>query len=276
MTEIYAEPTLKDLLADIRQAWLYVLAGAIAGLLAALAFFQVSVSHYRAEMLIGPTSETATADITALLGQFDLPNLQYIVRRPGPSESADFVRFENIFTGPSVAAYLLEDKDFMKGLSEDRDFIFSGPVEIGSAVRLSEYLSRKVKINPVGATYLRRVRYSHPDPRFASELLSKIWKTADEMIRSEVRSQTDNRIAYVSEQLDKVTHPQHRQALVSILMEQEQIRMMVNMDEPFAAAVAEPSYASMKPYWPKRSLFFPSFILIGAFLGYMIFSLRRA
>jgi hypothetical protein len=276
MTDIYKEPTLKDLLLDLREAWFYVLAGAIAGLLAAFAFFQVSIPQYRAEMLIGPTSETATADITALLGQFDLPNLQYIVRRPGPSESADFVRFENIFTGPSVAAFLLEDKGLLKGISEDRDFKFSDPVEADNAVRLSEYLTKKVKIHPVGATYLRRVRYSHPDPQFAAALLSKMWKTADEMIRREVNTQTEKRISYVKDQLDKVSHPQHREALVSILMEQEQIRMMVNMGEPFAAVVAEPPASTSKPYWPKRSLFFPAFILIGAFAGYMISSLRRA
>ncbi len=271
----HTEPTLKDLIWDIKNSWPYVIGGMASGLLIVLAFFQVAVPHYRAQMLIGPTSETATADITALLGQFDLPNLEYIVRRPGPSESADFVRFENTLTGPSVAGKLLDHKSLMSKIKEDKNFIFSSPPEAANAVQLSEYLSRKIKILPVGATYLRRVQYSHPDPEFASSLLSALRNAADDMIRSEVKNQTEQRIAYVSGQLDEVTHPQHRQALVSILMEQEQIMMMVNMDEPFAASIAEPPASTSMPYWPKRTLFYPALAMIGALFGYFVYALKR-
>ncbi len=270
-----AEPTLRDLVIDLKTAWLFVLSGMVAGGIAAVAFMHLAVPHYKAEMIIGPTAETSSADLTALLGQFDLPNLQYIVRRPGTSESAEFTRLEAVFTAPSVASLLAGRKDLQDGIAQDRDFSFSSSPDTGSAVRLSEYISGKVKIQPVGSTYLRRVRYSHPDPEFAVLLLDTLRQAADEMIRSEVREQTEKRIAYVSGQLESVKHPQHRQALLSILMEQEHLRMMVNMEEPFAASVAEPPSSTSRPFWPKRSLFYPVFAFAGALAGYLIYSLRR-
>jgi hypothetical protein len=127
----------------------------------------------------------------------------------------------------------------------------------------------------VGNTYLRRIQYSHPDPKVAVNLLSALIKTTDEMIRDQVRDQTDERISYVKNQLEEITHPQHRKALISILMEQEQVRMMVNMDEPFAASVAEPPSSTSRPHWPKQTLFYPALIFVGAFLGYAISSVIR-
>jgi hypothetical protein len=141
----YREPSLKDFLHDLKNAWLFILTGGIIGALSAFIFIKVAVPQYRAQMLIGPTSETSSADVTALLGQFDLPNLQYIVRRPGPSESADFVRFENILTRASVADRLIEQKPaLLKQIEKDRDFLFQDKKKMNTPANLSEYLQREL------------------------------------------------------------------------------------------------------------------------------------
>ena len=71
-------------------------------------------------------------------------------------------------------------------------------------------------------------------------------------------------------------HPDHRRALTSLLMEQEHVQMILAMDEPFAAIIAEPPAAGVKPYWPRKAIVLPVGLLAGMVLAYMLSGLRRA
>jgi uncharacterized protein involved in exopolysaccharide biosynthesis len=73
---------------------------------------------------------------------------------------------------------------------------------------------------------------------------------------------------YLKDVLDKTSHPDHRRALTALLMEQEHLLMMLAMDEPFAAILAEPPAASVRPWWPRKSLIFAGFAFAGALIGF--------
>lgn len=269
------ELTLGDMLRELYGARLFLFAGALAGTVLAVGVMVFAVPHYRAAMLLAPASETMAGSAASLPGQYDLSGMQYVVHRPGALESADFTRFEHILTGPSVAAILFEDPRIRTMVGTDVAFTFLPESAIASPAALSEYLQESVRIRPVGSTALRRVEYSHPDPAFAAFLPEALRAATDELIRREVRAQTERRIAYLLDQTDKIVHPQHRQVLTSLLMEQEQMRMMVNMDEPYAAAIVEPSAASSGPVWPSKALVMPLFVLIGLVAGYVIYGFRK-
>lgn len=105
-------------------------------------------------------------------------------------------------------------------------------------------------------------------------MLQAIHRAADQIIRDDVSRRTQQRVRWLNEMLAEVKHPDHRKALVALLMAQEQARMLVALDEPFAAAIVEPAAASAKPYWPRRGIVFPIAVLAGLFLGYGVYALR--
>ncbi len=273
---VASEPTLRDLLLLLWRGKWFVLGGAVIGVLLGVAFLTIATPKYRAQMLVGPASQNTSADLATLLREYDLPNLQYVIKRSGSSESADFVRFEQILTGPAVAALLLEgDAGLAAKIAGDRFSRFSSDEPPETPVQLAEYFTKAVSVEPVGSTSLRKIVYRHPDREFAAALLARMHRAADELIRKDVGENTDARIRYLNGELSKTQHPDHRRAITAIMMEQEQVRMLVNMDQPFAAAVIEAPAASSRPHWPKKSLVLPVAVMVGAFFGFLLFSFRH-
>lgn len=271
------EPTLADVLRDLWRAKAALLWGGGIGLVMAVIFIAAAVPHFRASMLVAPAERRTGPDIKALLPDNSSFAVQYLVNTLGSPDSGDFMRFETTLREATVAGRLLEDDRIVAGVRADRRFSFQGAPDVTqSAERFSAYLTDHVAIEPVGTTPLRRLVYKHPDRAFAGYLLTKLYETADELIRQEIRDKTQNREAYLQQALATVDHPDHRRALTSLLMEQEHVRMILAMDEPFAAIIAEPPAAGVKPYWPRKPIVLPAFVLAGMLLGYVISSLRRA
>lgn len=269
------EPSLSDLFADLWRAKLFVLAGAMAGLLIGWGFMAVSVPQYRATMLIAPAERQAGPDIKALLPDNSSFAVQYMLNAMGSPDSGDYVRFEHTLRESSVAAALLKNAAVMAGLGKAKRFTFVDAETPETAAELADYLQDHVQVEPVGTSPLRRVVYQHPDGAFAAAFLQKLHTIADSLIRQEIRDRTQSREAYLQQALATTEHPDHRRALTSLLMEQEHVRMILAMDEPFAAIIAEPPSASAKPEWPKAPIVYPVSALAGMLLAFAVFYLRR-
>lgn len=269
------ELTLGDLLRDIGQARRYVLSGLLIGLLAGVLFMALAVPHYRASMLVAPTTRSGTPDIAALFPNNASFAMEYLLQSFGPGDSTDFMRFENILREPTIAGLLLQNEEIKRGVSADRSFRLQESTEIDTAEKLAAYLVDTVTIEPVGSTNLRRIVYLHPDRDFAMYLLNSLYHMTDSLLRDEIMTKTERRIAYLEKEIDRISHPDHKEALVSLLMDQEQIRMILAVNEPFSAYIAEPASVTPKPYWPRKTLFIPAFAFAGFFLGYALYSLRK-
>ncbi|MCB9990642.1 MAG: chain length determinant family protein [Rhodospirillales bacterium] len=276
MQAVPAEPTLADLLGDLWQARKSLLAGALIGMIAAVIFMMVCVPHYRATMLIAPAERKAGPDIKALLPDNSSFAVQYMLNSLGSADSGDYVRFEHTLREGSVAAAMMMQPDMMAGIARDRRFIFQSESAPETAEDLAGYLFDKIAVEPVGTTALRRIVYKHPDRAFAVRMLQDLHFIADGMIRQEVRDRTASRETYLEKALESTSHPDHRRALTALLMEQEHVRMILAMDEPFAAIIAEPPSAGTHPYWPRAAIIFPAFVLAGMMLGFALFKMRDA
>ncbi len=264
------DKTLGDLLSDIVKARGFIVTGILIGAaLAALIGF-VSVPHYKATMIVGPANPMDGAEVSSLLANDNLYALRHLVQRVGGANTTDFLRFENIYNGPSIAAKLLEDPAVVKGLMLDRSVEFSGGRKEYTPAELSEYLEKRVKLEPVGTTALRRLVYWHPHPEFAAYFLGRIHDLSDHHIRSDIREETTQRVKYLQDAIDRTNNPEHRRALTTLLLEQERLRMLVSIDQPYAAAVIEPPASSQKPEWPDYYLLLSCGILLGAFLGFIL------
>lgn len=272
---VLSEPTLADVLRDLWRARTYLMAGAASGLLCAALFLFLAVPQYGAAMLVSPTTRSGTPDISALFPNNASFAMEYVMQSFGPGDSSDFMRFEAILREASVAAQALKDEKIRAGIADARQWRFETASGLSDAAALAAWLQKNITVEPVGQTRLKRIGVRHPDPVFAAYLLQKLYDTADGIIRAELEDKTQKRIAYLEHEIDSVSHPDHKRVLTKLLMDQEQIRMILSVNEPFAALMAEPPAAGPKPVWPRRSLVLPGFAFAGMFAGYVLFILRR-
>lgn len=269
--QIMSEKTLYDVLRDIWRAKFWMLGFVIIMTIAAFVFLSVANDFYRAEMIIAPASPMGqtlkkggdVGEGSTQLGEEDFQS------------NAAFLRFENTYNGASVANFLVRDKDIISGLALDRNFEFSENLEKWDAENLSEHLKKRIRLEPVSGTPLRRMIYLHPDKKFAVDMVKRIHRITDEMIRARILVETNQRIDYLNASLGKTTNPDHKRSLANLLMEQERLKMMVSLDQPYAASIIEPAYSSVRARWPDPYIIYPVFIFIGMSLGFVTYGLKH-
>ena len=187
--------------------------------------------------------------------------------------STDFYRFVYTAKGRAAAAILLQDQSVLEGIKKDVRWAHKG--DAWTAEQLADYLEKRVKVEHLGTTPLRRLSYKNPDPEFAAAFLRKIHLVADQMIRRDRRRQSESRIDYLKNTLQKTANPDHRRGIVNLLMQQEHIQMLANLNEAYAAIIVEPPSSSPGAVWPDEILILAVSILAGFGAGYVIHGLRR-
>lgn len=274
--EALGEMSLADALRLLWSARAYLLAGAMIGIAASALLWGISIPHYRASLTLAPANPMNGAQFSRLLndGESSSP-LSFLLQRVGGGNTPDFVRFEAMIQGQAVAEALLENEVILQGLARDTSYLWSRPQTTWTAAEFSEYLSQRVSLESLPGNGLRRLRYSHPDPRFAAFLLSEIYQKTDTMIRRKTKGETLGRIAYLQAELSKAANPEHRRALTDLLLEQERLNMLVSIDQPYAADAVEAAASSSKPLWPNIPLSACILALAGMVLGFAVFGLRK-
>ena len=265
--------TLMDVLSDFWQARRFILIGGGMGVLLAAAFLLFSTPYYKARMVVSPANPMNGAEMSSLMVDDSLFALRHLVQRMGAANSSDFVRFENTYGGPSVAALLLKDEKVRRGLSLEKRFGFLSSPKITSAEELAAYISKHVRFESVGATSLRRMVYWHPDRAFGVYFLRRIHQVGDALIRQKIRQDTTQRVRYLGRAVEETNNPDHKRALTALLLEQERLKMLVSIDMPYAAAVIEPPSSPVQPGWPNAFLIVPVFMFVGAVLGFVVYGI---
>lgn len=267
---------LTDLLRDLWQAKTYILLGALTGIVCAILFTAIATPYFKAGIILSPAKPMSGSNFASAGNADNLSLISYLLQRTGVGNSVEFSQFETMAKGPVIAAQLLNDKNIRTGLYHDRTFPFSTPKESWNAQELSEYLQDRLHMESIGATGMRRMVYSHPDPAFAAYMLQNIQHITDTAIRTATRKETQDRITYLRSNLAQTNNPEHRRALTSLLLEQERLKMLVSIDQPYAAQIIEPASPSAKTTWPDKPLLFATLILAFGFIGFVIFNLRHS
>lgn len=262
--------SLADFFSEIWRGRFYIFSGLLFGFLIALALVALAVPHGGAQMTIAPATPIELAAASLQARDFS----SGLAAQNGAGAQHNFEQFQTVAGGASAASLLLRSEEITRGLSRDQAFSFVTPERAWSAAKLADYIGRRVVFEPVGETAQRRMRYMHPDPEFAALFLQRIHAIADGLIRYNTRREVNGRIDYLRAELEKARNPEHRRALADLLMEQERLRMLVSIDQPYAAAVVEPAFVSAAMRWPDAALTFPVFACAGALAGFAIFSLR--
>ena len=266
---------LEDLLRILLRHKRLPIKGALYGLLAAIVFLFLAVPHYRAVMLVAPATRSATTDLAGPLPENAGYGTEYMLKSFAAGDTADFDWFEQTLRGPRVAAEMLRDPKIVDGIADDRSFRLSWRRTPHSAEDISAYLEDRVAVAPIGTTALRRVTYEHPDRRFAAYLLQSLYNDADRLMRGDMQARADKRIAWLQQTIAVTQNPDDRKAMAALLTAQQQLRIALTMDEPYAARLAEPPSAGIRKSWPRGSLLLPVFMLAGALAGAALALSRR-
>lgn len=241
-----------------------ILCGAVIGLIIALSitFFQKPV--YEARMIVAPTERTGVPSLGSILpqGAAEAPVLQYFVNRIDAANSSDFTVFETLIDSPRLASHLIKTNAPALPVTKSSD--------------LTLWMSKHVRIRPVGTTPFRKITVRHTNADQAVQLLGTLFQETDMMIRKDTNMKTKRRITYLKDQLSKTNHPDHRDAIIALLKEQEQTAMMVSIDNHFAAWPIEPPSIVPRPVAPNWKILFPVLGFGGAILGFMMSGLISA
>ena len=268
-----AEPTLADLLRDVWAARLSVAAGAALFALISVVFIYLSTPLFRATLIVAPADGYALGDYASSVSDGEAMTIPFWRPREADGVSTDFHRFVYTLQGTAAASILMKDGAVLAGIA--RDGSWRDKADPSAPEELADYLNRKIQIEQLGATPLKRISYRHPDPEFAAAFLRKIHLVADQLIRRDRRRQSQSRIDYLQDTLTKTINPEHRRGIVNLLMQQEHIQMLANLDEPYAAIIVEPPSSTPKPVWPNKPLLLIASLLLGGAAGYLARGLRR-
>lgn len=256
------EKTLVDVLRDFWKAKYYIFCFCGIALILAFLFLSTVTPYYKAEMIVSPAHN---------MRHLSSPKTEGTIQPPvnNLGNDAAFERFSNIYALPSLAIKLYAQEDVARFILQDNPFGFK------NAEKKNDYFRRKVRIEPVSGTSFRRLYYYHPDPKFAARLLTVLHRMTDEHIRRSVLKETNERITYLNEAMSRSANPEHRRTLAALMMEQERVRMMVSLDQPFSASIVEPAYVSETPAWPNSYMIYPVFLFVGLLLGFVTYGLRH-
>lgn len=268
-----SSPTIGDLMRDIVRARRAIFFTTAFFMILAGLFIGLATPYYRAALLVTPANPMSGAEVSSLLANDDLFALRYMVQRVGVTNTSDFTRFESVAVGASTAQALLQDETIMRGLMSEPSWFAAGGTKTWTAYSLSEYLQRRVTFESVGASAMRRIVYWHPNPAFAALFLERVHDIADRHIRTTIRRDATQRIQYLQGAVAKIPNPEHRRALTALLLEQERLRMLVSIDQPYAAEVIEPAAAGSRAAWPKASLVLLMAALAGVMSGFIGWSI---
>ena len=231
-----------------------IIIGCVIGTVIAAVILMFQKPVYQAEMIVSPTERTGVPSLSSFLPKAaaNAPALQYFVERIDASQSTDFTVFETLITSPAIHHQI--NKDMVKS---------------------HRWLAKRLQIRPVGLSQFRKIILRDTNKDKLIPILNTLYRLTDQSIRDDKKMKTARRISYLNEQLKTTFNPDHRDAIIALLKEQEQTKMMVSIDNHFAANIIQPAIILEKPIAPNWKILFPILIALGGFLGLVVGGLRE-
>jgi|GEM_PF-3237888 len=270
-----------------------------------------STPVYTAETVIGPPSPSPINSMLTSMGGGATGKL--LGAFSGNSNYAPYDQFQQVIVSQRMIQELAETKGFLpsvfRGAWDSQTNNWKKPTSLAgyvSAIKklmhrpvvdhpdsemLGSYLAQTLSIQPIknsntalstlsaiDSKYLK-VSYSASDPKEAERILNIIMNKADGIIRNQLLTDVNARIAFIESELQRVTPNEQKEALINILTNQEDIRMMLVADKRFSYQVVSmphASYIPTSPLSPGRSLAIDLAMALALWVGLVMLEERIA
>lgn len=109
-----------------------------------------------------------------------------------------------------------------------------------SAADLARYVAFNVTVEQTKKTdSVNTLTFTHSDPKFAATFLSLVVKATNDYIRTQSRETQKRYVEYLSASAAKVANVEQRQAIDTLLLQEERQLMMTEVDVPYAANILD-------------------------------------
>lgn len=241
-----------------------MLVGVMIGGLIALVITLFQTPVWRTTMIVGPTENASIPSLGSFISKAaaDAPALQYFVERIDAGQSTDFTLYETMIDSPQILEKMLQQDDVTVPQQNLDD--------------LRRWMDQNFAVRAHGMTGFKRIMLDHTDKNAAPIMLAALHNITDQTIRADKAAKTEKRISYLNQQLNRTRNADHRDALIALLKEEEQIAMMIAIDDNFAAQVIAPPILSVRPIAPNPVILFPVLMGVGVLVGLIFSQIRHA
>jgi hypothetical protein len=240
-----------------------------------IAHLQMTPYTYTATLMVSPVLSSSSNGIAGKLGSLGGVASLAGIDLGGDTGSLDFALYQEGIFSRDVADDLAKDPDIMHTLyggqwnaAEKRwnpppDFLrlvvggvktVLGMPQVAwqppSGAELQGYIANSVRVTKDPKKPFVVITYDDTDPQFAVRFLSKLDRAVDRKLRQNAWGRASQYSNYISDQLNKVTNADIRQAMMTALTDQEKIKMMASATAPYAAQPFAPPSASRRPTSP--------------------------
>jgi len=137
-----------------------------------------------------------------------------------------------------------------------------------SVVDLAKYIEAQVTVSQIKKTdSVNLLTFVNRNPQFAAQFLSQLVKTTNDYIRTQNRETQKRYVDYLSASAAKTTNVEQRQAIDTLLLQEERQLMMTEVDIPYAAQILDGPTVTPASHALRMIALYT---LIGLFVGIMI------
>jgi hypothetical protein len=109
-----------------------------------------------------------------------------------------------------------------------------------SMTDLVQYIESQVVATQLKKTdSVYALTYKYRDPKFAAQFLAQVVKATNDYIRAQNRDAQERYVDYLSASAVKATNVEQRQAIDTLLLQEERQLMMTEVDTPYAAQILD-------------------------------------
>lgn len=290
------ELSIGEVLQLLWSSWKLIVIVAAVSVILGMLFVALSRTKYEATIVLAPAfSQSASAQSAVSSIVSSLPALSALT---GGDQDATVESLLTIMSSVSVAERLDRKHDLLKRVFGDQWDEESGTWQRPSsfsllaktaffslmgmeaweppnAFRLSAYFQESIEVARSDDTSLVTVSLKHPDRKFATWLLERLYLESDRIMRLQEIEWTDQKLSYLITRIDKEIRVENRQILTAQFAQLEVLKTELNSGTPYAARLIQGAQADTIPVSPRPVFTTAVFLLLGLLIGPAIAIIRH-
>lgn len=291
VAEIPGEFDLTPYIAGLKAQWRIVAYAIVLGLVCASLYLHIAPREYTTQLQVVPVDQGNGSGGSG--GHSQLADLASLVGFGTPSASqSNFDLYLEGLTSRIGAERLATDQELLKRLyapewDQDRKIWHDpSPLRRGffnviraviglpmhpwsppDGARLQEYLGQNIKVERDKEKPIVTVVYQGRDPLLGRDLLWRLHKSVDDLLRQRALARTTSSIEYLTNKLNTITVADYREAIIGTLSGQEKSRMAASSYLPYVAEPFGQPTSSQQPTSPKFAVVFLIAIILSLLVG---------
>ena len=285
------EINLSDVVAVLRQHRRALVLAPLVLVVCAIVYLHLTDPKYSVTLKVTPTASVTSTLPAGFSGLAGLTGISI----PSSSETVDFELYLEGLQSRETSAAVTENVELLQKLFSDEwseeDSEWAEPTGLlrsvstiikaifgvpnpdwrpPNAAKVNEFLDEELRIIRGRTGPVVTIMMEHNRPEVAQTLLIVLHEAVDSALRQKELDRTSAYVAYLQDQLARISVTEYRQSLQDILAEQEKRRMVASSNLPFAAEPFGQPTISLRPTSPRPVLAIFSSLLFGTLLGVIV------